>query len=55
MNKSKAAELLGQRGDNWITEDVGEYAAQNEIDEQAALSTGLKDKAEEFVASGRDL
>ena len=39
-----------------ITEDVREYAAQKEIDEQAALGVGMKEKAEEFVASGgRDL
>lgn len=28
-----------------------EYAAQKEIDEQAALGVGMKEKAEEFVAS----
>jgi hypothetical protein len=31
---------------------VREYAAQKEIDEQAALETGMKEKAEEFVAAG---
>jgi len=35
-----------------ITQDVREYAAQKEIDEQAALSLGMREKAEEFVASG---
>jgi phosphomethylpyrimidine synthase len=35
-----------------ITQDVREYAAQKEIDEQAALGVGMKEKAEEFVASG---
>jgi len=35
-----------------ITQDVREYAAQKEIDEQAALSVGMREKAEEFVASG---
>jgi hypothetical protein len=34
-----------------ITQDVREYAAQKEIDEQAALDVGMKEKAEEFVAS----
>ncbi len=35
-----------------ITQDVREYAAQKEIDEQTALGVGMKEKAEEFVASG---
>jgi phosphomethylpyrimidine synthase len=38
-----------------ITQDVREYAAQKEIDEQAALGVGLKEKAEEFVASGGEI
>jgi phosphomethylpyrimidine synthase len=38
-----------------ITQDVREYAAQKEIDEQAALDVGMKEKAEEFVASGSEL
>ncbi|MGA9997088.1 MAG: phosphomethylpyrimidine synthase ThiC [Pyrinomonadaceae bacterium] len=38
-----------------ITQDVREYAAQKEIDEQAALETGLKEKAAEFVASGAEI
>ena len=29
-----------------------EYAAQKEIDEQAALDVGMKEKAEEFVRKG---
>ena len=29
-----------------------EYAAQKEIDEQAALGLGMKEKAEEFVPAG---
>jgi len=33
----------------------GEYAAQGEIDEQAALSVGMKEKAEEFVAKGAEV
>ena len=36
-------------------QDVREYAAQKEIDEQAALSFGMKEKAEEFVASGGEI
>jgi phosphomethylpyrimidine synthase len=38
-----------------ITQDVREYAAQKQIDEQAALGVGMKEKAEEFVASGAEL
>ena len=38
-----------------ITQDVREYAAQKEIDEQAALGVGMKEKAEEFVAAGGDV
>ncbi len=38
-----------------ITQDVREYAAQKEIDEQAALGVGMKEKAEEFVAAGSEI
>ena len=38
-----------------ITQDVREYAAQKQIDEDAALSVGMKEKAEEFVAAGAEL
>jgi phosphomethylpyrimidine synthase len=38
-----------------ITQDVREYAAQKEIDEQAALGVGLKEKAEEFIAAGAEI
>jgi phosphomethylpyrimidine synthase len=38
-----------------ITQDVREYAAQKEIDEQAALGVGMKEKAEEFIAAGGDI
>lgn len=38
-----------------ITQDVREYAAQKEIDEQAALGVGLKEKAEEFVEKGAEI
>jgi hypothetical protein len=32
-----------------------EYAAQKEIDAQAALGVGMKEKAEEFVASDGEI
>jgi len=38
-----------------ITQDVREYAAQRQIDEQAALGIGMKEKAEEFVAAGAEI
>ena len=38
-----------------LAQDVREYAAQREIDEQAALGVGMKEKAEEFVASGGEI
>ena len=38
-----------------ITQDVREYAAKKEIDEQAALQVGMKEKAEEFVSAGGEL
>ncbi len=38
-----------------ITQDVREYAAQKELDEQAALQEGLKEKAFEFKESGAEI
>jgi phosphomethylpyrimidine synthase len=38
-----------------ITQDVREYAAQKELDEQAALATGMKEKAAEFATSGGEI
>jgi phosphomethylpyrimidine synthase len=38
-----------------ITQDVREYAAQKQLDEDLALQTGLKEKAEEFIAAGNEL
>ena len=38
-----------------ITQDVREYAAQKEIDEQAAVGVGMKEKAQEFVAAGGEI
>jgi phosphomethylpyrimidine synthase len=38
-----------------ITQDVREYAAQKELDEQAALAEGMKDKAAEFKESGAEI
>ena len=38
-----------------ITQDVRDYAAKVGLDEQAALSEGLKEKAAEFVAAGAEI
>jgi phosphomethylpyrimidine synthase len=38
-----------------ITQEVREFAAQKELDEQAALHEGMKEKAAEFVASGGEI
>jgi phosphomethylpyrimidine synthase len=38
-----------------ITEDVRQYAAQKHLDEDAALETGLQEKAEEFRRSGGEI
>ena len=38
-----------------ITQDVREYAAQKQIEEDLAIKTGLKEKAEEFVITGGEL
>jgi phosphomethylpyrimidine synthase len=38
-----------------ITQEVREYAAQKQIDEQAELGVGMKEKAEEFVAAGGEI
>src|SRR5436190_16697883 len=38
-----------------ITQDVREYAAQKEIDEQAALGVGMEEEAQEFVAAGGEI
>ncbi len=38
-----------------ITQDVREYAAQKELDDEAALREGMKEKAAEFVAAGAEI
>lgn len=53
---AKVAHFCSMCGPNFcsmkITQDVREYAAQNDIDEQEALEEGMKKKAEEFAAKG---
>ena len=38
-----------------ITQDVREYAAQKEVDEAAALTMGMQEKAREFVDAGGEI
>ena len=38
-----------------ITQEVRDYASKNQLDEQSALSEGLKQKAAEFVSSGAEI
>jgi phosphomethylpyrimidine synthase len=38
-----------------ITQEVRDYAARKELDEQAALDAGMKEKSAEFVASGAEV
>ena len=38
-----------------ITEEVRDYAAKKAVDEQAALETGMKEKAEEFQKVGMEI
>ena len=38
-----------------ITQEVREYAAKQGLNEEAALHEGMKDKAEEFVATGGEI
>ena len=36
-------------------DNLRDHAAQKEVDEQAALGVGMKEKAEEFVAAGGEI
>jgi len=38
-----------------ITQEVRDFAAQKDLDEQAALEAGMKEKAAEFVATGAEI
>ncbi|HVF57553.1 MAG TPA: phosphomethylpyrimidine synthase ThiC [Pyrinomonadaceae bacterium] len=38
-----------------ITQDVRDYAARKELEESAALSEGMREKAAEFVAAGAEI
>jgi phosphomethylpyrimidine synthase len=38
-----------------ITQEVRDYAAQNQLDEQSALDAGMREKAGEFLATGAEI
>jgi hypothetical protein len=48
-------EIRGQTKLVKITEDVRKYAAEQGIAESAALESGLKEKAKEFVGKGSEV
>lgn len=56
---AKTAHFCSMCGPNFcsmkITQDVREYAAQNNLDEEVALKRGMKEKAEEFKKKGSEL
>jgi hypothetical protein len=55
MPPAKYASIAFATGAKSTGEGVREYPAQKEIDEQAALGVGMKEKAEEFVAAGGEI
>ena len=56
---AKAAHFCSMRGPHFcsmkITQDVRDYAAQKELDEQTALAAGMREKAEEFKQAGAEI
>ena len=48
-------EFRGQTKLVKITEDVRKYAAQQGIDESAAIEQGLREKAKEFQQTGAEI
>jgi phosphomethylpyrimidine synthase len=38
-----------------ITQEVRDYAAQKQVDEQGAIEAGLKEKSEEFKQGGAEI
>jgi phosphomethylpyrimidine synthase len=58
-NAAKVAHFCSMCGPHFcsmkITQDVRDYAAQKHLDEQKALETGMKEKAEEFKKTGAEI
>jgi phosphomethylpyrimidine synthase len=58
-NAAKVAHFCSMCGPHFcsmkITQDVRDYAAQKQLDEQQALEVGMKEKAEEFRKTGSEI
>ena len=58
-NAAKVAHFCSMCGPHFcsmkITQDVRDYAAQKQLDEQQALEVGMKEKAEEFRKAGAEI
>ncbi|HJU06086.1 MAG TPA: phosphomethylpyrimidine synthase ThiC [Nitrospiraceae bacterium] len=58
-NAAKVAHFCSMCGPHFcsmkITQDVRDYAAQKQLDEQQALEVGMKEKSEEFKKSGSEI
>jgi len=58
-NAAKVAHFCSMCGPHFcsmkITQDVREYAAQKQLDEQRALELGMKEKSEEFRKAGAEI
>ncbi len=58
-NAAKTAHFCSMCGPHFcsmkITQDVRDYAAQKQVDEQAAIQIGMKEKSEEFKKSGAEI
>ena len=58
-NAAKVAHFCSMCGPHFcsmkITQDVRDYAAQKQLDEQQALEVGMKEKAEEFKKAGAEI
>jgi phosphomethylpyrimidine synthase len=58
-NAAKVAHFCSMCGPHFcsmkITQDVRDYAAQKQLDEQKALEAGMKEKSEEFKKTGAEI
>jgi len=58
-NAAKVAHFCSMCGPHFcsmkITQDVRDYAAQKQLDEQQAIEVGMKEKAEEFKKAGSEI
>jgi phosphomethylpyrimidine synthase len=59
QERAKAAHFCSMCGPHFcsmqITQEVRDYAAQQGMDEQAALEAGMREKAEEFKQTGAEI